>query len=95
MVAVRLTQGNMELNRMLWADMRRIEFDTKPELLDYKKPVLIIQGGQDVVSKELAYTADSVLANAEVVFLEQSGHYGWLDQSEKYFTTIDEFLRRL
>ncbi len=94
-VAERLTQGDMELNRLVWEDLRRIDYDTKEELKSFQKPVLIIQGDQDVVSKELAFTADSVFSNAELVFLDKSSHYGWLDQSEKYFTTIDEFLKKL
>lgn len=91
-VAKRLTQGNMQLNGLVWSDLRRIDFDTKKELSSFDKPVLLIQGKEDVISTELATLADSVFSNSRVVLLDRSSHYGWLDNPQEYFGEINRFL---
>ncbi|MDX1651471.1 MAG: alpha/beta fold hydrolase [Brumimicrobium sp.] len=94
-VAERLTQGNMALNRLVWNDLIRIEYDCKPKLRSFDKPVLIIQGKNDIISENLASTADSVFPNSKVVLLDSCGHYGWLDQPVDYFGKIFSFLKHV
>ena len=92
-VAERLTQGNLSLNRLVWDDMIRIDFDCKEELSSFSKPVLIIQGKEDVITEDLAKQADSVFQNSKIVLLDSCSHYGWLDQPDKYFNSIFAFLK--
>ncbi|MBR9921680.1 MAG: alpha/beta hydrolase [Bacteroidetes bacterium] len=92
-VAERLTQGNMDINRLVWSDMQRIGFDCKEALRSFQQPVLIIQGKEDIVSVQLAEKAAGVFPNAQLVILEKCSHYGWLDQPKLYFEHIDRFLR--
>lgn len=94
-VAERLTQGNLSLNRLVWQDLIRIQYDCKPKLGSFDKPVLIIQGKNDIIREDLAYTADSVFSNSKLVFLDSCGHYGWLDQPDEYFSTIFRFLEKV
>lgn len=94
-VSKRLMQGNMRLNRMVWNDMYRINFDCKTNLQSFNNPVLIIQGNQDIIPKELALTAHKVFPNSKLVFLEHCGHYGWLDKKEEYLKLIKNFLQEI
>lgn len=94
-VAHRLTQSNMEINRLVWRNMRTIEFDCKDELRDFTKPVLIIQGEQDVLDPSVAYTAHKVLSESKLVFLPSCAHYGWLEQPDMYFSEIHGFMKQL
>ena len=94
-VSQRLMQGNMSLNRMVWENMLRIDFDCKEALYSFDKPVLILQGKQDVVPASSALTADTVFSNSSLFFLENCGHYGWLDQNEEYLKLIKDFLLKL
>ncbi|NNC84250.1 MAG: alpha/beta fold hydrolase [Flavobacteriales bacterium] len=91
-VADRLMEGDLDLNRMVWSDLRSIPYDCKPTLQSFCRPVLVIQGIQDIIPQALAYKADSVYCNSRIVFLDQCGHYGWLDQEEQYFQSIETFL---
>lgn len=91
-VCDRLMQGNLYLNGLVWSDLRSINYDCKSALKSFKKPILIIQGEQDVIPKELAYRADNVFENSKLVFLNKCGHYGWLDQKQSYLNEIHEFL---
>lgn len=94
-VAERLTQGNAQINGLLWQNMRDIDFDCKPQLKKFKKPVLIIHGNQDVLGKNIAEIAYNVLSNSELFYIDKCAHYGWLDQPETYFGKIRSFLSSL
>ncbi|MWB93514.1 alpha/beta fold hydrolase [Flavobacterium sp. GA093] len=92
-IAERLTQGNSAINSLLWSDMQQMPFDCAPKLKDFKNPVLIIQGKQDIVGKEIADIAHKAFSNSKIVLLDHSKHYGWLDAREKYFSEINSFLK--
>lgn len=94
-VTARMKNVNMTINGLVWQDLSRINYDCKNVLSDFHQPVLIIQGDQDVVTDDMAITADSVFPNSRLVFLENCGHYGWLDQEERYFGEIEDFLYRI
>lgn len=93
-ISERLTQGNSTINGLIWADLQEIDFDTKDDLRNFDKPVLIIQGKQDIISEETARIAENILTNSKVVLLDRAGHYGWLDREEAYFDEIFLFLKQ-
>ncbi|MCL9806002.1 alpha/beta hydrolase [Flavobacterium amniphilum] len=92
-LAERLTQGNSTINGLVWNDLQKIKFDCKPKLKNFNQPVLIIQGKQDVIKPETAEIAHSVLKNSKVIYLDNCGHYGWLDAEEEYFKALFDFLK--
>lgn len=94
-VAERLTQGNRTILGLVFQNMRKINFDCSEGLKEVKVPVLIIQGKQDVIDRKTAETAQKVLINSTLVMLDNCGHYGWLDQPELYFKSINEYLECL
>ncbi len=94
-VSERLMQGNMSLNRMVWDDMFRINFDCKKELKSFDNPVLILQGKQDIIPQSIAFAAEKVFSNSSLFFLDHCGHYGWLDKKKEYLNRINDFLIKL
>ena len=93
-IAERLTQGNSTLNLLLWSDMQKMNFDCKAKLKNFKNPVLIIQGKQDIISNEIGELAHKTYPNSTLILLDRSKHYGWLDATEKYFSEINSFLKK-
>ncbi len=91
-IAERLTQGNGTINQLIWQDLQKIHFNCAEKLKTYAKPVLIIQGDQDIIKAETAERAHKVLSNSKVVFIEHSIHYGWLDNEEVFFKEVNSFL---
>jgi proline iminopeptidase len=91
-IAERLTQGNSVVNSLLWQDLQKIKFDCKHKLSLFNKPVLIIQGKQDIIEEETALTEHSVLKNSKLVFMDHCVHYGWLDRPDIYFPEIEKFI---
>ncbi len=91
-IAERLTQGNSEINGLVWNDLQKIKFDCSNKLSKLNIPVLIIQGKQDIIEERTALKAHKVLKNSSVVLLDKCVHYGWLDQKDEYFATVEKFL---
>lgn len=94
-IAHRLTQSNLTVNRFIWQNMRKINFDCKNELKHFNKPVLIIQGKEDIIPLEIAQLAHHTFTNSQISIMPACGHYGWLEQPEIYFNDINRFLNRL
>lgn len=91
-IAERLTQGNALINTLVWNDMQKIKFDCSKKLSSFNKPVLIIQGKNDVLDEKIAFKEHKAFKNSTLVFLDHSGHYGWLDNKEAYLGAIAKFL---
>ena len=94
-IAQRLTQGNQKINRMVWQNLRAIQFDCAKQLASYSSPVLIIQGKNDVLDLSIAQHAHDVFPSSSLILLDQCGHYGWLDRPEQYWLAIKDFLQEL
>jgi proline iminopeptidase len=91
-LAERLTQGNAVINQLIWNDLKKIKYDCAEKLKTFDKPVLIIQGRQDIIQVKTAEKAHKILKNSKIVILENCGHYGWLDNAAVYFQEINSFL---
>lgn len=87
--------GKPEITELVYKDLFKIKFDCKETLKDFSKPVLIIQGRQDITGDGVAYEAHSILKNSSIVFINKSGHYSWWEQSEIYTTEIEKFVSSL
>lgn len=94
-LAERMTQGNGLVNGLVWDDLERIKYDCSEKLANFDKPVLIIQGKQDVIKAETAEKAHKILKNSKLVFMEHCGHYGWLDNEKVYIKEINSFLAKI
>lgn len=91
-LAERLTQGDRRINSLVWEDLRRIQFNCAPKLTTFLKPVLIIQGKQDIVSEETAIRSHNAFKRSTMIFLDNCCHYGWLDNEKEYFSSLEYFL---
>ncbi len=91
-IAERLTQSNGTVNQLVWTDLQKIKFNCAEKLAAFNRPVLIIQGKEDIVKAETAEKAHSVLKNSRLVYVEQCIHYGWIDNEAVYLKELGSFL---
>ena len=91
-IAERLTQGNGTINQLMWYDLRKQNFDCASKLKSFDRPVLIIQGKQDIVRASTAEEAHNAFTNSRIVYMDHCIHYGWLDNPEVYFREVIKFL---
>ena len=91
-IAERLTQGNSLVNGLVWQNLNKIKFNCAPKLRNFNKPVLIIQGKQDIIMLQTAEYAHKILKNSKIVIVDHCAHYGWLDNPQDYFKEVNFFL---
>lgn len=93
-IALRLVEANFMVNGLVMEDLQKIKYDYTHKFLNKKTPVLVIQGINDIISIETAQEIKDSFGNAEIKFLKNCAHYGWLDAHSEYFDTIDFFLKK-
>ena len=93
-IAHRLTQLNSRVNQLVFQDMQKINFNQKQSLQKFEKPVLILQGKNDIIPEVIARRTAEVLPQSEIVLIEKCGHYPWLENPEVYFEAIGAFVGR-
>lgn len=87
--------GNPQITNLVYKDLFKTNFDCKKTLKDFTGPVLIIQGRQDITGDGVAYEAHMTLKNSTIVFINESGHYSWWEQPERYKLEIIKFIALL
>jgi proline iminopeptidase len=92
LVAERLMHSNLLVNSLVFGDMQRMHFDCSARLSGFTKPVLIIQGKEDIVDEKIARKAHQVMKNSRILLLDHCSHYGWLDRKEEYLSEVLNFL---
>lgn len=91
-IAQRMTTTNYTINALVFNDLQKIKFDCSKSFANFKQPVLILQGKNDIISTETAQEIADSFPNSKLIVMENCGHYGWLDASEMYFNSINKFL---
>lgn len=89
----RLLQANFTVNQIVFQELQSKPFNCVNDFNNFKQPVLILQGQNDILHMNVAKEINSTFPNSKLVVLEKCGHYGWLDASEKYFNSIQHFLK--
>ncbi|CAM3305772.1 Alpha/beta hydrolase [Flavobacterium longum] len=92
-IAQRLAQTNLDINRIVWENLEAIHFDCAGGLAYFNKPVLVLQGKNDVLEVKTAEKIHRAFKKSKLVLLDDCGHYGWLDAPTAYFSAIDQFLK--
>lgn len=92
LIAERLTHSNLDLNNLMWQDMQKIHFNCAAKLSTFTKPVLIIQGRQDIIEQRTSQKANKILKNSKLVILDHCAHYGWLDNRDAYLSEVEKFI---
>lgn len=91
-----LTEGNRfnyRVNQLVWKDLRSRPYDVKEKLKEFKKPVFIIHGRQDIIGESVAIKTHMTFPNSTLAFINEASHYIWLDQHDEYINLINGFLK--
>ena len=91
-MAARLPQIDFKINSLVIQDLDKIKYNYLNKFPDFKQPVLIIQGKNDIISVETAEEIKQTFHNSKLVLLDNCGHYGWLDRKDLYMRAIGTFL---
>lgn len=68
-------------------------YNVSEKLREISTPTLVIGGKYDVhVSPEWSIMMAEKIPNAQLIMMEQSGHFPWLDEPDLFFETIQKFI---
>ena len=81
---------NIDLWWFIWDDMDKIDLSEISR--SYNKPVLVLHGRQDPVGELIPLVVSQTYPNSKLVFIEQAGHFPWLEQPEVFTEAILSFL---
>jgi len=93
-IAQRMTQTNYQINALVFQNLQRINYDCSKSFANFKQPVLVLQGKNDIITTDTAQEIADAFPNSKLVLMDNCGHYGWLDASEVYFNAIKSFLNK-
>ncbi len=93
--ASQLPEGmlTVEVNTLLFADMTK-NYDSRPGLQKLNRPVLIVQGHQDPVGDKTAEDIHAAIKSSVLTYVNQCGHFPWLEQPEDFRRILTEFFTR-
>ena len=85
---------NHLISDFLWMDLITKSYDLKPKFKDFKPQVLIIIGRQDIVGETTAYKTNKSIPSSQLMFIEECGHFPWIEQPEIFYSAVREFLNK-
>jgi proline iminopeptidase len=81
-----------EVSDILLRELMPPKGDLRPDLRDFKRPVLIVAGRQDPLDPVVQYETHLALGNSTLRFIPRCGHFPWIEQPDEFFRVVREFL---
>jgi proline iminopeptidase len=78
---------------LVWNDLEKTNFDLKGKFKNFSSPTLIIDGRQDFLGEEVPLLIQQNIPGSNLMLLNKSSHYPWLDGPEEYLDAITAFLK--
>jgi proline iminopeptidase len=82
---------HVESSDMLFADLMK-QYDLRDRLRQFDRPTLIIQGHQDPIGDKTAEDIHALISSSTLAYIDQCGHFPWLEQPQAFQAAIDSFL---
>ena len=86
------------INAFASGDWRERSEDRVAKLKKYKGPIDLITGRQDPVGESVVYEAKSIIPQLKYTFIEQCGHFPWIEgekQAETFYKLFDESINSI
>ena len=70
----------------------KLNIHVQERLSNITCPTLIINGKDDFIVEEAPLLANHLIANSQLVFIENAGHYPHIENSKLFFREINNFI---
>ncbi len=84
---------NSPVNTLMWANLQKINYDLRSALQAFEQPVLVVQGRQDVIGESTAFQIHHTFPNSTLEFIEECGHFPWIEQPQSFYKMVLAFLQ--
>jgi proline iminopeptidase len=85
-------QLHVDVSQLLGAEMMRPGADLRPQLKNFVRPALLVNGRQDPIDARMAYETHLALKGSQLQFINRCGHFPWVEQPQKFFEIVGKFL---
>ena len=94
--ASQLVEGTLHVrvNTLLFDNMGK-GYDVRAGLRALDRPVLIVQGHQDPIGEKTAEDIHALVRASVVRYINQAGHFPWIEQPEEFRKILAEFFEPL
>ncbi|MFI0429985.1 alpha/beta fold hydrolase [Mariniflexile sp. HMF6888] len=72
----------------------KLNIHVQDKLSNIKCPTLIINGKDDFIVEEAVQLANTLIVNSEVVYIENAGHYPYIENKKAFFEELNKFIER-
>lgn len=79
-------------NYAYWKNPNFWKWDISNKALALEKPIVIIQGRQDFVNDGNQSLFNSKAKNSKLFYIEQSGHFTWLEKPTSFFSIMRKII---
>ncbi|GGD49087.1 alpha/beta hydrolase [Emticicia aquatilis] len=86
---------NDSFNYAYWLNKNYWKWDISNDALKLEIPIRIIQGRQDFVNDGNQSIFDSKAKNSKLYYIEQSGHFSWLERPSVFFEILRKELKEM
>lgn len=93
-MTVESAQGGYKVREIMSKLYLQPDFNIYPKLKELKVPTLIITGKQDINPVSVAQDIHNAIPNSELVVIDKSGHFPYIEQPSQFFGAINEFLKK-
>jgi proline iminopeptidase len=69
-----------------------VKQDLTEGMKGFNKPLLVLMGRQDPVGETTQYQIRDANRGAQLVFIEKSGHFPWIEQPAAFYAAVHRFL---
>lgn len=83
---------NLSVNSLMLADLKKEKWNLQDEIRKLNIPIIIINGVYDPIPKVFVERTNEALPNGKLYFLENCGHYVWIEKAEELQKIIESFL---
>ena len=80
-----------DANRLLNEDLQK-SYDLRAALPKLSRPVLIVHGHQDPIGDKTAEDIHALIPSSTLRYINECGHFPWIEQPEKMQSILAEFL---
>lgn len=93
---VKLTLDDIDtrIHGLMFSSLEKEKWNIKSGLEKLKVRTLIIQGRQDPMDLETAREINAAIKGSELLIIEKSGHFPWIEKPTEFYKGVMDFLNK-
>ena len=80
-----------EVTGTMFFDLAK-NYNVRDAMRKFDRPTLIVQGRQDPIGESTAYEIHLAIQGSSLEWIDESGHFPWIEQPDRFFRIVREFL---